>query len=201
MPPARKKHDDGRGEMLTDIYAPARAGQGPPKKLSEYKGRMVTDEELAAAEGIGLSAARNRRHRQSLRKNGNVHCVKRLKAREYLKELKANKPEPLVDASTRYERDDRCWYVTAVHPDGLTLEEVGHLLCVTRERIRQIERKALRKLRALGVRHEDLIRMKHAGAQLAELRERSESRFNPASSGVHYLVPPTAMPNGRRRAS
>lgn len=33
------------------------------------------------------------------------------------------------------------------HPDGATLEEVGEVLGITRERVRQIEFSALRKLR------------------------------------------------------
>lgn len=39
-----------------------------------------------------------------------------------------------------------------------TLEEVGHIFKVTRERIRQIEAKALRKLAARGITKEDLPR-------------------------------------------
>lgn len=37
--------------------------------------------------------------------------------------------------------------VVSEHPDGMTLEEVGKVLGVTRERVRQIEADALRKLR------------------------------------------------------
>jgi RNA polymerase nonessential primary-like sigma factor len=36
---------------------------------------------------------------------------------------------------------------TADRPDGMTLEEIAQIVGVTRERIRQIEAKALRKLR------------------------------------------------------
>lgn len=37
--------------------------------------------------------------------------------------------------------------VVAAHPDGMTLEEIGDILGLTRERVRQIEASALRKLR------------------------------------------------------
>jgi len=51
-----------------------------------------------------------------------------------------------IDATTPWERDDRCWYVVACHPTGITLDQIGTLLGLCRERIRQIERDALRKL-------------------------------------------------------
>lgn len=54
-----------------------------------------------------------------------------------------------IDAYTPWELDDVCWYVVACHPDGLTLAEIGELLGVTRERVRQIETAALEKLRAV----------------------------------------------------
>jgi len=46
-----------------------------------------------------------------------------------------------------WEDDPRAQYVVAHHPDGITLDEVGLLLGVTRERVRQIEESALRKLK------------------------------------------------------
>jgi len=54
---------------------------------------------------------------------------------------------PLVDADTPYEEDLAARWFVRNHPDGGTLEEVGVMLGVTRERIRQIEMMALRKLR------------------------------------------------------
>jgi hypothetical protein len=48
--------------------------------------------------------------------------------------------------------EDDPWAQTFVeeHPGGATLEEVAEVLGVTRERVRQIESKALRKLRRMG---------------------------------------------------
>jgi hypothetical protein len=46
-----------------------------------------------------------------------------------------------------YWADDWVWYVTHVHPDGLTLDQVGEFYGLTRERIRQIENGAMRKVR------------------------------------------------------
>jgi hypothetical protein len=69
---------------------------------------------------------------------------------------------PDIDDFTTYDEDDKCWYVTAVHPDGLTLEQVGALQDVTRERIRQIEAKAVRAFkrnaRAMGLDPGELLR-------------------------------------------
>ena len=45
-----------------------------------------------------------------------------------------------------YEHDLRCQRFVRDHPGGATLEEVGAELGVTRERVRQIEGKALRRL-------------------------------------------------------
>ena len=57
------------------------------------------------------------------------------------KKLGLSEIEPLE----RYVSDKCCLLYTFGRPR--TLEEVGDIFCVTRERIRQIEAKALRKLR------------------------------------------------------
>ena len=55
--------------------------------------------------------------------------------------------EQLVDHMTPWADDDRCWYVVTCHPDGLTLEQVGDMIGVSRERVRQIEEIAFDKLK------------------------------------------------------
>lgn len=50
------------------------------------------------------------------------------------------------DLDLPWEVSDQSWYIVARHPAGLTLEQVGEVFGLTRERIRQIEEKALKKL-------------------------------------------------------
>lgn len=70
------------------------------------------------------------------------------------------KGRALIDMRTPYADDDRCWYVVEAHPDGLTLDEIGQLMGVTREWVRQIEERALEHLRArcelAGISREDV---------------------------------------------
>ena len=54
---------------------------------------------------------------------------------------------PLDHWGLDWKLDDRAWYVVACHPQGLTLEEIGSLMGVTRERVRQIEEEAFAKIR------------------------------------------------------
>lgn len=54
--------------------------------------------------------------------------------------------DPWLDLE--WEEHVECQKIVAEHPDGMTLEEVGEVLGVTRERVRQIESAALRKLRS-----------------------------------------------------
>jgi len=58
----------------------------------------------------------------------------------------AREPWPGFD-TLAWADDALAQAVVAEHPDGMTLEEVGDLMGLTRERIRQIELTALRKLR------------------------------------------------------
>ena len=69
-------------------------------------------------------------------------------ARKRLRIPSFNKGRALIDMRTPYADDDRCWYVVEAHPDGLTLDEIGQLMGVTREWVRQIEERALAHLRA-----------------------------------------------------
>lgn len=54
--------------------------------------------------------------------------------------------DALIDKDTRYAEDAAAIEFVETHPGGGTLEEVGELMGLTRERIRQIEERALRKL-------------------------------------------------------
>lgn len=55
--------------------------------------------------------------------------------------------EPILpDLHVPWEESDWSWYVVAHHPNGLTLDEIGQLMGITRERVRQIEQKAFGKL-------------------------------------------------------
>lgn len=65
------------------------------------------------------------------------------------------RPPVKLPPEVKHVRDTAPWHadreaqeLVAAHPTGLTLEEVGAHFGVTRERIRQIEAQALRKLRA-----------------------------------------------------
>ncbi len=69
---------------------------------------------------------------------------------------------PHVDPESAYEDDLWAQAFVAEHPDGATLEQVGLMFDVTRERIRQIESVALRRLQVIcenqGVEFHDLVR-------------------------------------------
>lgn len=75
-----------------------------------------------------------------------------------------------ITNDTSYAEDAACRRFVEEHPDGATLEEIGDFCGVTRERIRQIEAKALRKLRLAclreGVAFEDFLGVLGVDAQL-----------------------------------
>jgi len=54
-----------------------------------------------------------------------------------------------VDRTTAYLRDEAAQRFVHDNPDGATLEEVAAALGVSRERVRQIEARAIRKLRGV----------------------------------------------------
>lgn len=69
-------------------------------------------------------------------------------------------PDVLIDAATRYEDDPHAQAFVASHPDGATLEEVSVHFGLTRERVRQIEERALRslvlRLQLMGISADDV---------------------------------------------
>ncbi len=52
-----------------------------------------------------------------------------------------------IDSTTPYENDLDCQALVEANPDGMTLEQVGEVLGLTRERVRQIEHAALEKIK------------------------------------------------------
>jgi hypothetical protein len=54
---------------------------------------------------------------------------------------------------------DWAWYVVQCHPDGITLDEIGQFYGVTRERIRQYEVSAMRKIEKTAANGADIIAM------------------------------------------
>lgn len=59
---------------------------------------------------------------------------------------------------TRWEHDDKVRALVAASPDGMTLDAVGAYFGITRERARQLEFLALRKLRIRGIDLKQLLK-------------------------------------------
>lgn len=73
--------------------------------------------------------------------------------------LPAGHPESVSWTRDAWEDDDHAWYVVAHHPEGLTLEQIGAVMGLSDERVRQIVEEALEKLRQLAeIRAEMLAR-------------------------------------------
>ena len=53
---------------------------------------------------------------------------------------------PIVDRDTPYEQDVACQLFVATFAQGATLDSIADAIGVSRERVRQIETEALRKL-------------------------------------------------------
>lgn len=75
-----------------------------------------------------------------------------------------------------WEEHDEARRIVAENPDGMTLEEVGAYLGITRERVRQIEAAALEKLRA-GIDSFDVVELEDGTAAAVTDCERCGSVF------------------------
>lgn len=91
--------------------------------------------------------------------------------------------ERLVDPDERWSDDDRAWYVVATQPDGLTLDQVGALLDVSREYVRQLEARAVQKLRRAFER--DGLSADDVGDWLSRRPERDPDRGVPSAPERH----------------
>jgi len=85
--------------------------------------------------------------------------------------------EEMRDAQhTPYAEDDWAWYVVQAHPDGLTLDQIGELYGLSRERVRQIEEDAVRKINRQPKRKVEILEM------LREIESLRPSRLGSLSS-------------------
>lgn len=72
----------------------------------------------------------------------------------------AVRAEMLAAFDVPYWADDWAWYVVQRHKgDGITLDEIGQLYGVTRERIRQYEVSAMRKIQKMAANGSEIVAM------------------------------------------
>ncbi len=66
-------------------------------------------------------------------------------------------PQSVSWTRDTWENDDHAWYVVMHQPDGLTLEQIGAVMGLGFERVRQIEQEALDKLRQLAEIRQEML--------------------------------------------
>jgi DnaJ-domain-containing protein 1 len=75
--------------------------------------------------------------------------------RQDAESIPAGHPGSLSWSKLAWEDDVHAQYAVECHPRGMTLDEIGELMGLTRQRVEQIEKEALRKVqRALARRGE-----------------------------------------------
>lgn len=77
-----------------------------------------------------------------------------------LDEFKKNSVNNLLDCLTNRESDIISCYFGLNNTESLTLEEIGYKYGLTKERVRQIKEKALRKLRVNALLSDDFLKLK-----------------------------------------
>lgn len=110
-----------------------------------------------------------------------------------------------IDATTPYADDVEAQRLVEANPDGMTLEQVGDVLGVTRERVRQIEAGALKSLRLrcalAGIEPEDVAAMlagKRESAPRGAVTSSGRPIAAPRSVGEEPLPPAAWSEHGQR---
>lgn len=171
----KSRHNHGRPlDAPRNEFVGVSLGRTP--KLYEFEGAMRTYSEIARMTHLPIGTVKSRIYygrplgesAKGLPRFGSYDPVAGLQARS-------------VDGRVRY--DDDIYTQRLIRERGaLSLEQVGHLLGVTRQRVQQIERIAFRKLLANGVSREQLERLRD---QRDFLRDAEDAR---ASSGAFALM-------------
>ncbi len=74
---------------------------------------------------------------------------------------------PLIDNSCRYEDDFTCRVFVSMYPQGQSLAMIGELMGISRERVRQIEARALKKCATYVKQHKITIDLPESGEEFA----------------------------------
>lgn len=137
-------------------------------RVITFRGKTATLTEWASDTGISKPALINR-----IRKHGVDRAISGARRR------KPQVDDMLIDDVTSYEDDVRCRLIVRHFVGGMTLDQVGMVMAVCRERIRQIEEEALEKLR-LGLRIIDAVGEMRAELILRRLRGRGPRHYRQA---------------------
>lgn len=128
-----------------ELDAPRHCGKiwakGRAQERHEFHGEYLTYSEISKRTGLPVGTVKSRIHHGrpiDVPLNGRASDAR---AHEMV--------ERSVDPELPYEEDETCQRLVEEY-GPMTLEEIGHVIGVTRERVRQIELNAIRKLRAHG---------------------------------------------------
>jgi DNA-binding CsgD family transcriptional regulator len=121
---------------------------------------MVSMREAAEIIGISEETVRTR-----------AHYGRAIDAPLGLARQRRNQDTKRVHPKLPFEQDEACQEIVRDNPNGMRLEQVGKALGCTRERVRQVERKALAKLKRLGVTRRELEQMRSYAIDLDGIRD------------------------------
>ena len=163
---------------------------GPNVKVYvEFRGRSCTLREVSQMTGIHINTIRKR-----------YEIGTQLDAPMYGEPKRKSVVDvPYVDRDTPFEEDEACQQLIREHPNGMRLEQIGEALRCSRERVRQLEAQAIRKLRRAGFNVRELAKMKDDADELERLRK-PHPWSNLTVSGPSVWAC-NAAPSARRRSA